>query len=384
MARRHGYAVLAAITSACLVFAACVSLDGLQEGASSGSPEGDGASVDGPGSPEGSTDGSADGGNPVDDSGFPRGDAACPVPLDAGPDGAPNITLLAVGETSPVRITTDYASVFWIAGVPVGSAAIRACAAGGCNGVPTTLTQFDRAYGFLTVDDTNLYYTDGYTPGTVWKCPKTGCTDASAIVSSLYAPNGITTDGADVYWVASISGDISTCKAPGCASVTPLVTGEAQPRRIAVDATSLYWTSKMLIRACERADCSGTLRSLAGMQATPGEGAIALSPTTVFWANGGVSPWTINACSKAGCNLTPTTVVPGLTSAPVDIVVDGANLYWIDLDSLKTCPVSGCSAPQTVVAGLFNPQSLALDARQGCANALYWAEGDGSVKKLVP
>jgi hypothetical protein len=380
MARRHGYAVLAAITAGCVVFAACVSLDGLQGGASSGAPEGDGAIE---GGADGGLEGSTDGGKPVDDGAIPRGDAACPVPLDAGPDGAPNVTLLAIGETSPVRITTDYASVFWIA-QSGASTAIRGCAAGGCNGVPTTLTRFDRVYGFLAVDGTNLYFTDGYTPGTVSKCPKTGCADASAIASGLSAPNGITTDGADVYWVASISGDISTCKAPGCASVTLLVTGEAQPRRIAVDATSLYWTSKTLIRACERADCSGTLRSLAGLQTTPGEGAIALSPTTVFWANGGVSPWTINACSKAGCNLAPTTVVPGLTSAPRDIVVDGANLYWIDADSLKTCPVSGCIAPQTVVPGLVTPQSLALDARQGCASALYWVEGNGSVKKLVP
>jgi hypothetical protein len=123
------------------------------------------------------------------------------------------------------------------------------------------------------------------------------------------------------------------------------------------------------------------------MQTMQGDGAFALSPTTLFWANGAGTagnPWTINACSKGGCSLKPSTIVSGLTSATREIVVDGANLYWIDANSLKTCPVSGCVTPQTVVPGLVNPKSLALDARQGCASALYWVEDNGSVKKLVP
>ncbi|HSQ62231.1 MAG TPA: hypothetical protein VLM85_03415 [Polyangiaceae bacterium] len=62
------------------------------------------------------------------------------------------------------------------------------------------------------------------------------------------------------------------------------------------------------------------------------------------------------ACSTSGCGGQPS-VYAGSQPNPLAVLVDGAMVYWLDgpNGAIMKCATGSCSAPATVLSGLWNP-----------------------------
>jgi hypothetical protein len=98
----------------------------------------------------------------------------------------------------------------------------------------------------LALDSSGVYWTDqgsggGGDAGSVIKVGLDGGAPTT-LAAGQDAPQGIVTDGVNVYWTTS-DGTVMKVGETGGASIV-LASGQANPYWIAVDSTSVYWTNQ--------------------------------------------------------------------------------------------------------------------------------------------
>jgi len=109
----------------------------------------------------------------------------------------------------------------------------------------------------LAVDAQNVYFTEGYSFGTVKSCPLVGCVGEPTVIASAQRYPALLAVAEDrAYWFTSTRGppyfwrgesgalaQLVGCPISGCGpNPTVLVGDEVGPHGIGVDATHVYWT----------------------------------------------------------------------------------------------------------------------------------------------
>jgi hypothetical protein len=209
--------------------------------------------------------------------------ASCPLagcPMPASP------TVLASGQTGPWGVAVDSGNVYWSTGSTLDKAPLPS------GGSVTPVGSESKSIQPIAVDTANAYWAD--VNGSVMRCALSGCSSSATSLStaSVASPsNGLTLDGANVYWTTSgilsgINAFIGTVsKVPiGGGTVTVIATLQNEPAGIAVDNTSVYWANSGAgtIVKCPLAGCpSNKQTTLAQSQDTPN--GVAVDGTYVYW-----------------------------------------------------------------------------------------------------
>jgi hypothetical protein len=165
-------------------------------------------------------------------------------------DGGPPLTLFG-GPILLGQIAVDPAYAYWTSSQDIfeSKGSVMKCGIQGCNGTPTSLASMDCLPASLTVDATNVYWTnDNCVNGisSVMTMPLTGG-EATELVSGQCDVGAIAVDATAVYWTQDDA--IVKCSLAGCSRApTVVVSGRSSfrgiegPPHIAIDETSVYWT----------------------------------------------------------------------------------------------------------------------------------------------
>ena len=150
-------------------------------------------------------------------------------------------------------------------------------------------------------------------------------------------------------------------------SFPPTISQSFVAQNLAVAATGAYWSTQTSLVRCPATGCAG---SPTVIDPANGGGLVAVDASDVYWistAYTGSSPATLYRCPLAGCggSGTPVAAVVDATA----LTVAGGTLYWIEIagsymgagGTLQSCPVSGCTQPKTLAAGIPAPVGLATD-----------------------
>jgi hypothetical protein len=337
-------------------------------------------------------DGSTDAGRPPQDAGTANdasasddgGDATVGPAVDAAVDAAADAAADAGGDATlgpPVDAATgaggDGSSTTTDAGPPTcgdktsdpancgscGHSCLGgACVAGACQ--PFVVATYTTAGNgrAIAVDPHNVYFTTSNT-GSLFSCAKTGCgTSPTLLSSTVLAPYSLVFDpAAGSLWLDEWAADAVDRFSPS-GTLDTQITGQNEPTGLAFDSSYVYWgSSSSIVRGSKDGSSQATIA--AGLPSSVN--AVAVDPVsdTVFGALSGDSAAIVAAPRSgsgawsyfAGTDTTP-------QGNPVAIVVQGSHVYWIDEGSsansyqdggLFTCPVTGCSQPQSLTPSPF-------------------------------
>jgi hypothetical protein len=152
-------------------------------------------------------------------------------------------------------LAIDGDDLFWIA--KSGEASfdiVRAAKDGGHP--PTVLVSGQNRTDSLTARGGWVYWTNGYSVGTVLRCPTTGCDNAPSVVAEAqHYPHAIAVDDGQVFWTnredptsGSPPATLVKCAQSGCGStpttVDPhLVLWGPAEHSIAIDDRYVYWVT---------------------------------------------------------------------------------------------------------------------------------------------
>ncbi|HEY8074776.1 MAG TPA: hypothetical protein VIF62_11715, partial [Labilithrix sp.] len=78
------------------------------------------------------------------------------------------------------------------------------------------------------------------------KCPLTGCIGASTTLAFAESPHGVATDGKNVYWTNGLAdgGSVAYCPIAGCpGGAAMLAPAQSNPYGIVVDDVAVYWVT---------------------------------------------------------------------------------------------------------------------------------------------
>jgi hypothetical protein len=181
------------------------------------------------------------------------------------------------GLTNPIRVAVDATNVYWTSNVGAG-AAVKATGT-----ILWTKNQTGgKAWG-LTIDATNLYYTDPTLGEVVQIAIATGTPKVFA--PSQMGARGLFGDTNSIYWTTSAGDVMMSPKA--MANPVPIVQGQTNPQEMVVD--------------------------------------VSVSPEVAYWANVGMT----GSVSKANAvaNSTPTVIAPNQAFAQC-VAVDSTSVYW--------------------------------------------------------
>jgi hypothetical protein len=221
----------------------------------------------------------------------------------------------------------------------------------------------------VRVDANNLYFGDeGSIAGTVYQCPKTGCTTPITLGPG-YA-TGLGVDGTNVYWNDFSGGTIVSCAIGGCANM-PTVIAPSQPQAegLTFDGTNLYWASSGNVMTCLPPGCA-TRTTLAPGQSTAIV-QVASETDVAYWMSNG----SVRSCPAAGCGQTPATLVAATGSS---IVVKNGMAYFTSGNAVVSCPVGGCATPHTIGSS-DDPYGLGTDGVD-----VYWLDDIDEVVYRCP
>jgi hypothetical protein len=295
------------------------------------------STADGGSSDAAATDGGASDG-PVGDAPFADGTST----LDSGASDAPSLD------------------------APSSDGATGCVGEGGCP--VEVLVGNLRQASVVLVDSNNVYFADqGTVDGTVYECPKSGCTTPTTLGPG-YA-TGLGVDGAHVYWNDFTAGSVVACAIGGCGSV-PTVIAPSQPyaEGVTFDGTNLYWSTQGSVVTCVAPGCA-TPTTLA-----PGQGAfppLACETGVAYWG----TTSSVVACPAAGCSQTPRKVAPGLAGS---VAVAAGVAYFTVGNAVVSCPVTGCTTPRTIGSS-SQPSGIGADGVD-----VYWLDSTDDVVYACP
>jgi hypothetical protein len=300
--------------------------------------------------------------------------------IDSGTETGTDATMDAASESGGSSGDT---------GVPIsddaGTCVVDAVDAGvaDAGSSPVTLAAGGQEPAALTVDTTNVYWTD-LEGGKVMKVPLGGGA-VTTLASGRDYPDGIAVDATSVYWTDHFGGYLM--EAPlGGGALTTLASGQDLPFGIAVNATHVFWTDESM------SGSTGTVMSvligggpvvmLASQQGAAA--GIALDGTNVYWANSGGSSSTGGTIVKMPLGGgTPTTLASG-QDGPSDIAVDSTSVYWTNTGlnglpgpgSVVRVPLGG-GLPTTLASAQTCASGIAVDA-----TSVYWSACSANVMKV--
>jgi len=259
----------------------------------------------------------------------------------------------------------------------------------------------------LAVDATSVYWTDYYA-GVVDRVPIAGgavvvVSSAAATPGPIFAygsgiywagsssivskaagnlatgrtggPNGVTSDGVNVYWTEQGGGVFSV--AIGGGAVTTLLAAGTPfgPVAIATDGTTVFWDTAGVLKRTPVG--GGTVTTMGtNPNATQAARLIVASGTVyVLAASGGAGA---RICSIPVASSTFTSIYSNGTHTFADMTMDATNFYFIDSKLVLQRPIAG-GAAITIVSDSNNLSCLAQDA----AN-IYFSQGitNGLIKSV--
>ena len=385
---------IACVAAPLAMFAACSSDD-------------DGATT---GGPDGTTSG--DGANAIDasngdgalDSAFRdgQGDTGLDPDADADADASSDAGVDAASACPGVDLMNDPLNCGACAHDCLGAT----CAAGLC--APTLLwSTIEAQPAGLAVDATNIYFGQAgptlNTGGKIRVCPKSGCGGAPAdLTSNEILPTVAAVDATRVYWwnranKPTIPGDgVSSCELASCAAtLVHHVTNEAHIDRMLVRDGYFFWNTlnalslglddELSLVRCAVADCASTKVVLPrGGAVTPG--GLSANATSIFWgslvAPGGTGKvYTCDVTKPAaagGCGATPPAIGP--TAGGIGgSTADATNIYWLDGNDVKACPIGGCVVPTKVTTFA----SLGFASIEASGNFVYIRQQSGGIHRCA-
>jgi sugar lactone lactonase YvrE len=225
---------------------------------------------------------------------------------------------------------------------------------------------YDAAYlNAVAVDSSYVYWVAGANgaDGAIMRAPIGGGSAPVAIYSGLQLPQGVVSDGTNVYWVEWGTFDTSTGRAnndgsvwqgstDGTAARIQLGSSQPAPSGIAVDASHVYWTN---------------LGPLGGLNLpAPLSGSVMMAPI------GGGS----------------LTTIADHQAVPVCIIVAGSTVYWsqygLNVPGWIMSAPAGGGAVVPLASGLYDPAALAV-----WNGTIYWTNAnssphDGYIMSLRP
>jgi len=169
--------------------------------------------------------------------------------------------------------------------------------------------------------------------------------------------------------------DASTLDGPfdaGDGGIVVLAAALNNPFRLVVDSDNVYWTNRDggSVMQCAVGGCGGTPIVLAPSESTPT--GIAIDSSHVYWANYSGGGGTIRSCPIGGGDGgSVKTIASQSVIAPVDVAVEGTNVYFTDqsADKVQVCPSTGCaSTPPVIASSQGGANGIAADTA-----TLYWA-----------
>ena len=287
----------------------------------------------------------------------------------------------------PADAQIDGAAIAVEAGYPDGP---LACDAGGpCVPSPTVLADH-QSPSLITVDPSNVYWTNTGTTRQILSCATGGCGDAPSVLwsTSYFSIPGLAVEGGNVYFPALPGGYIATCALTGCnGAPTNLATNVEAIAAFVADGTNAYWNGGGPIQACALGGCSSATTLFSSPLYASSWVGIAVDASNVYWSDG----WShVYSCPKSGCVGPPTVLAQGL-SLPGPIAVDGERVYWIEMGttpglknvgqtysngSVKACAHNGSDHGTTVLATY--PTWLGGGAMAADASGVYWSTEDAS------
>ena len=304
-----------------------------------------------------------------------------PAPAPIGPES--HVTVLATLDMPAIAIAVDDENVYWTEGAqlpPMGTTpwpAALACSKSDCGsptvlGYATDISSSGAADGFMppfiTVDRTNVYWASSHGgASTIVSCAIGGC---GASPTTIFAPWGISGLGVGqgtMIWTSPTG--VAKCSPEEC-SATATELAPSPGDRVVIDGDDVYWSSGTRIERCTLAGC--TTPTIVTSHA---DAMFTVDANNVYWhASGGG----VMKCAKENC-AQPEVLVDGAVSwigAPVDMVADGRNVYWISEGWVLECAVGGCDDKPTRIDtpywdGSDRPNRLALDD-----SSLYWTTGN--------
>jgi hypothetical protein len=186
-----------------------------------------------------------------------------------------------------------------------------------------------------------------------------------------------------VYWANADSGTIGRAKINGTGLNNAFIAGLTDVHGVAVDSKFIYWTQGVgASSSIGRANLDGSgvntnfIPNSAGVsfpQLTPAA-AISVTPTQIYWANGGSAIATANI-DGSGVN---TGLVNAAPATICGVATDQSFVYWLD--------TNGNQIGRATLAGGSTTPGLNVPSPVGCGLAvdsgLFWGGGKGGVGRF--
>jgi hypothetical protein len=329
------------------------------------------------GSGEASTDAPTDAGSdaPSDSSdamgdGADTGTGSCIHPDDAGV-----ATVYTGVALSPSSLAVNAASIFF-----TNNHTVLRGSSNGC-GWTTVYSDKTNTPGSVTLDDKNVYWSEGSLEAYLLKAPLLGSTVAT-LTGLSGSPSQLVADGTNVYvnlYTAPTSAILQVSVASG--STLTIASPPGVVSGIAVASGFVYWSNwsdpGSIMRVPVGGGSSETVASGQGLI-----DGIVTDSANIYWtivamdAGGGAIVRAPLAAAVEGG--TPTTLAAGV-SVQRAIATDGLNVYWTDsvYGRVNEVPVGGGSV--TMVAGPVETQNLDIAVYGGF---VYWPLYTGSVGSI--
>ena len=282
------------------------------------------------------------------------------------------------GQISDVVIDATYVYFSSISGDIVGRVAKT-------GGVVKTLASAPAVHVAkrVRVNATHVYWAnDDFGPGTVSRCPITGCTGSPTVLANPEDPTGLALDSAHVTWADSNSFVIKRKPLDGGPEAL-VASPSARPLAVATDPPFTFWIEDFTgsVYRTEPADGGSVFIGVSG---TAGR-VITTDKEYVYWgaAQDFGDPGHIARALRAGG---PSELVGEAHGEPRGIFVDDQRVYWaawatatdggVVSGGVYSCDKAGCSVGSTDVAtNVDHPSGVAVDDA-----AIYFGTKTGVMK----
>lgn len=249
-------------------------------------------------------------------------------------------------------------------------------------------TKLNIAYN-LTVDSTDLYFTEGNAHSRIMKVPlSTG--ESYLWLTTSGRPMGITADESFIYWTEMDGGTTnlgSVKKRHKGGGETIALANGLNPYGIITDDTSVYWVEPFGGNLKKISKNGGEVSLLASGLQGPTMG-IACDEENIYWGEGGMneSAGSVKQIRKIDGRVI--TLASGDVSSQF-IAIDSTHVYWTEqphrggIGNVKRIPKGG-GRIDLISVNNNNPCGIAVDS-----NFIYWVEGgdvykgNGALKKIA-
>lgn len=207
----------------------------------------------------------------------------------------------------------------------------------------------------LTLDANNVYYATFQ--GSLYTCPKTGCTAPTTLTTGLNNPGAMVYDSlSNEIFVADTYNNAVEAYTTTGTEVFRVASSGSNPTALAVDATSLYWS---VVGGVVKSTKDGKTQTqiVSGIAANDQISWVTLDPSGASLYGGLINPGALFSAptNSAGAWSYFAGTASGQQPVVNEVLAQGSNVTWItDYGSdggaggIFTCPSTGCSSPTAV------------------------------------